>query len=213
VHKISLKRDKYTCFIKNCSKKYLNLSTLKKHFKYFHNDYYEMILKKFPNMTFGSVIKEIDFNPKMFKFLDLNMNVLSELKEESLQIESNNFEINSKLNKIKILKQEKVADFSYISTIKANYLKDDSLNNLNNLNNIISLSNQRLISTVNNSFYLNTSNNNIYSNNINNQMLLNQSIHPDPSFLANRLFFDLYYTNFINENGKNINPYNFPSNL
>jgi hypothetical protein len=185
----------------------LNLSTLKKHFQYFHTDYYDLILTKFPNMSFSSVFKEIHYDPRMFKFIDLNTKFVPKFNVESLQIEKNNFEIFTKKNE-KLFEPTKAENFSITSiTNNININSNNNNKNINEGSTIPSSCHLRYDSTNTNKV---NSTLNMFDLNpiVNNNQYLNQTLS-DPLTYANRLLYDLHYSRFYNNNMFYLNGNNY----
>ena len=85
IHKNSLTRQKYKCFVNNCNKSYLYICTLKKHIQSSHCEEYGTIQNDFygNERNFQAIYNYILQNPKMYSFI--------KVKQQSLEIKNVSF--------------------------------------------------------------------------------------------------------------------------
>jgi hypothetical protein len=162
IHKSSNKRNKFVCFIKNCSKSYLYVCTLKKHISTSHINEYEEL---------GKIFKEKNFL-EIFNYLKKTQN-FKEIDErlEFIEIKNNQSEneTSHKTNKT-ILKansyEEKNHFFNLLKNeVDANFKKNCSFPSVGNVNFNISnvwsipeqsvMTNFRIFPDINEYIYLN----------------------------------------------------------
>ena len=100
IHQSSLIRDKFTCFIRDCSKSYLYNCTLKKHIQRSHKDEFQAIIGNFEEneRNFSEIHKYLEANPNMFPFLKFKkklnkaLQTIKPIKEQSSSCLSQNFQ-------------------------------------------------------------------------------------------------------------------------
>jgi hypothetical protein len=174
VHKNSLTRQKFKCFVNNCSKSYLYICTLKKHIQSSHCEEYGTILNDFygNERNFHAIYNYVLQNPNIYCFIKIkqpNIKIKEVVKEESPQ--------NS------VREEENV------------------LQNVNKVNQFVSKIKEAVVlSQLSNYYYLN-SNLNIFLK-INELMKLSglkqQSLLENSSFLSNELLLNNLITNLSN---------------
>lgn len=84
------KRQKYICFVDNCTKAYLYICTLKKHLIFSHKTEYDVIMADTKKINFFAVFKDLKKNEKKLEFInfknsencDFNENGQSEEQED-----------------------------------------------------------------------------------------------------------------------------------
>lgn len=85
VHKNTIRRLKYCCFIKDCKKAYLYVCTLKKHLVEAHMERYQQIVEYYPNKSFLEIFREITKgNVGEFNFLKDQDSLISLNDKEDL---------------------------------------------------------------------------------------------------------------------------------
>jgi hypothetical protein len=111
IHKSSLKRIKYICFIEDCNKSYYYICTLKKHLIQCHLDKFKTIEEVYKDFNFYHIIENLKKNQHNlhsslnfinFKENDKNEHNFEFSEEENLQISYNNQKyVNSSSNNTK----------------------------------------------------------------------------------------------------------------
>lgn len=141
VHKDIVKRHKYFCFIKNCSKSYLYICTLKKHIIMMHKSNYDTVKKSYVGKNFFDIYQDIKNsvennirNDRKFDFLEfktpdrhLSSNEIETGEEDTkskIDNNSSNEEITSQTPKIF---ENKVLNFNLIC-------QNNNINNVLNIN-------------------------------------------------------------------------------
>jgi len=165
VHKNSLTRQKFTCFINNCCKSYLYICTLKKHVQSSHLSEYETILNDFNGneRNFNAIYNYLVENQSLYKFIKIkHLNIKIKEKTETTSPEKKKEVMTMKVNDEQQILLQKLNEAVLLNPLNNNY------NSLANNYNGVFLFNELLkLSNVNKQLYNNPSNftNNYNSNN------------------------------------------------
>jgi hypothetical protein len=160
VHKNSLTRQKYKCFVNNCSKSYLYICTLKKHIQSSHCEEYETILNDFygNERNFHAIYNYVLQNPKMYSFIKIKqpcIKIKEVVKEESphhcVREEENVLQNVHKVNHF----VSKIKEAVVLSQLSNYYYLNSNLNVFLKINELMKLSGLKQQSLLENSSLLN----------------------------------------------------------
>jgi hypothetical protein len=212
VHKNIIKRKKFCCFIKNCTKSYLYICTLKKHVSLVHQEYYDILREKYEEINFNEIYKDLKSN-KNYDFVEFKNPAEYDEPEPEEEINQNENQ-NSKFGDL--IKCEKNNSFLGLKTERNSDTRGSSQNILTSISNKSNPNEKtrKLFQTVKNVLPTNINTNDHKTNN-NNLRYNDEKTNGTSRDISQVINEDIYpnNNNNVNSNMTNINSNNCVFNI